>query len=289
MDADSIAEEARADGLELFDRQSIERAIPNDVRCRIDLLEVRCIIDSTNTFLRDTDAPPVGKVQVCLADMQSDGRGRMGRSWSSPLGTGICLSLGYRMPAGTAGLEALGLAVGVTVLEVLDQWAPGQLGLKWPNDLMAGDGKVAGVLLEMRTLDSGDYHVIAGVGVNVAPPGPVGATDRVHAAMSPVALSALADELPSRNLIAAALLGGLVPALDTFADVGLSGFAERWRRHDLLAGRPVSVTSVAHEPFDGIADGISQTGALRVKRGEEYVEVLSADVSIRAGEQAVVR
>lgn len=106
---------------------------------------------------------------LVLAEEQTAGRGRQGRSWRSAAGHGIWLTMLER-PANPAGLEVLSLRVGLAVARVLDRHAPMPVGVKWPNDLFVGEGKLAGVLVEARWRGPRLDWVAIGLGVNVVAP-----------------------------------------------------------------------------------------------------------------------
>ncbi|HEX7025963.1 MAG TPA: biotin--[acetyl-CoA-carboxylase] ligase, partial [Gammaproteobacteria bacterium] len=135
--------------------------------------------DSTNGHLlaRAVQRPP--HVLVCLAEQQTAGRGRRGRSWQSPYGTSLALSLMWRFEAGAAALAGLSLATGVVVAESLEQAGAAGLQLKWPNDLVWQGRKLGGILLEVAGDVTGPCYVVIGIGLNIA-------TETGHAAMQSV-------------------------------------------------------------------------------------------------------
>src|SRR5690606_15933943 len=122
-----------------------------------------------NRYLLERPAPG-GTLAACIAEYQTGGRGRRGRSWRMPLGAGLCLSLGWQFERIPPELAALTLAVGVVVRRVLAETAAIELRLKWPNDLVWDERKLGGILLEMSAEAHGGCHVVIGVGLNVDVP-----------------------------------------------------------------------------------------------------------------------
>ncbi|MDB4876006.1 MAG: biotin/acetyl-CoA-carboxylase ligase [Gemmatimonadetes bacterium] len=180
---------------------------------------------------------------LVLADAQSAGRGRQGRTWHSERGAGIWLTLVER-PSDVAALDVLSLRIGLGLARALDAFATEAIRLKWPNDLFVGDRKLGGILVEARWRAGSPEWVAIGVGVNVrAPSGEARATG-------------LRDDA-----VRLAVLEAIVPAIRTAAacvgpldESELRAFAER----DLAAGRRCV------EPVTGTVRGIDASGALLV-------------------------
>lgn len=236
---------------------AIVTALAHETRTRLRDVEVVDSIDSTNAELLRRGVPGV----ALLAESQSAGRGRRGRAWVSPPGANLCLSLSWRVrrPAG------LSLALGVACAEALGD---PRIRVKWPNDLVVGACKLAGLLIEL----SGDVAVI-GLGLNVRLPGDT-PIDQPW-----IDLARLGMATP-RNELAARLLDAMVAALVAFDAHGLAAFDARWAALDALAGRDVRVSgSDGH--WHGTARGIAADGGLRVMTDDAERIVHSADVSVR--------
>ena len=273
---------ALAQPLELLDARMILAAVPAPLRADIAGLDVAWSIDSTNSELLRRP-PAASGVQVLLAERQSAGRGRRGRSWESPLAANMYLSLARRFDAGLARLGGLGLVAGLAVAEALHACGLGQVRLKWPNDLVvpAPDGslqKLGGLLVEGGGENAGPVRAVVGIGVNVRMP-----DTAARAIDQPwVDLHALAGEgVPKRNDLAAALLARLLPALAQFDRDGLAPFLGRYAAFDVLAGREVQVHGGAGIR-GGTALGIAADGALRVRIDGAEHAVHAGEVSVRA-------
>jgi len=188
---------------------------------------------------------PAGTIVV--ADRQTAGRGRTGRRWSAAAGAGLWVTFIER-PTDPAALDVLSLRLGLAVAGVLDRWLGAPARLKWPNDVYAADGKVAGVLVEARWQDERPAWVAIGLGVNLrVPPDVVGAASLRTGATRVALLEALVPPVRA----AAAACGTL--SADEMRD-----YAAR----DLARGRP------CREPAVGTVVGIAATGELLVRSGD---------------------
>ena len=210
---------------------------------------------------------------VVTATEQTAGRGRHGRSWASPPGN-LYASLLLRPALAMAEAGGLALVVAVALAEAVEALTPGlpRIGLKWPNDLLLGEAKLAGILLEGEAAPGGRCgFVVVGCGVNLA-----------HAPHDlDRATVALAD-LPGVVVPAAAalldrFLDGLGTALDEHARAGLGPARQRWlaRAHGL--GRRVTVRPGA-QALSGVFAGLDERGALLLRTDE------GRTVTITAGE-----
>jgi BirA family biotin operon repressor/biotin-[acetyl-CoA-carboxylase] ligase len=266
---------ALAAPLDLLDAERIRGRLPADVSAAIDACEVAWEIDSTNAELLRRTATT--RMQVLLAERQTAGRGRRGRRWTSPLAAHMYLSLQRRFDGGVAALAGLSIAVGVAAAEVLRALGFAGVGLKWPNDLVVRDRKLGGILIEFGGEDAGVVRAVIGIGINVRMP----AAAAAHIDQPWIDLQALDAPLPSRNVLAAEVIAAQVRALDQFAQGGLAPFLSRWRALDALVGRKVEVIAGVHrEP--GIALGIDDRGALRVRHVDGERDYHSAEISVRA-------
>ncbi len=243
-------------------------------------VQVRRSVESAAFGSRET----VPAACLLVAEHQSAGRGRQGRHWQAAPGASLTFSLG--LPLAAADWSGLSLAVGVALCEALASGAPAgpQLALKWPNDLWLLNGpinhlgagrKLGGILIETVAAGAQRYAVI-GVGLNVAP------FDAVDAHTGFASLHELDPALTAPQALARVALP-LLRALRLFERDGFAAFAERFAALDLLHGRPVC-TTLDGVP-EGVACGVSPTGALRVRTGAgtsaRIAEVSSGEVSVR--------
>lgn len=269
-----------AQSLDLLDAATIRAALPASVGEALATLDVAWSLDSTNSELLRQQTPEHGCAAL-LAERQTGGRGRRGRRWESPLAAQVSLSLGRRFAGGLARLGGLSLVAGVAACEALHALGFTQVRLKWPNDLVVGEGdglrKLGGLLVEGGGEAGGAVRAVIGIGVNVRMPPAAAGIDQPW-----TELAALATAVPSRSAVVAMLLARLLPALEEFDAQGLAGFLPRHAALDALAGRRVRV----HEPgqaWDAQVLGLADDGALRVcdEAGRERC-VHAGDVSVRA-------
>jgi BirA family biotin operon repressor/biotin-[acetyl-CoA-carboxylase] ligase len=185
---------------------------------------------------------------LVVADAQSAGRGRMGRTWQSEAGGGVWLTLVERPPAGPA-LDVLSLRIGLALAPALEQFAASPIRLKWPNDLYVGDRKLAGILVEARWRDGVPEWVAIGVGINVRVPG-----------AEPNAIG-LVEGTRRVDVLSHAVLAirDAVQRVGPLSESELRDFATR----DLAVGRRCL------EPIPGCVLGIDPSGALRVDVGSD--------------------
>jgi BirA family biotin operon repressor/biotin-[acetyl-CoA-carboxylase] ligase len=270
--------------VELLEATHIRRALARrgwDLGPR---LEVLFETGSTNDHLTEAPVPPPGQPRVVFAELQHAGRGRRGRSWLAPFGSGLTFSVGWTFADSPAGLPALGLAVGVGVAQALQSIGLADARVKWPNDLVWQRRKLGGLLLQLRSEAGGPASVVAGLGINVALPQAARDALRTPDAQ-PVAdlAEALGGGAPGRNELAATLAAAILDTLDEFARSGYAAFAPRWAALDALAGAQVLVTQV-DSTVAGEACGADADGALLVRVGGALRRFHSGDVSLRPGD-----
>ena len=264
---------------EPLDAQLIRDALARSARARVRHAEVGWMVGSTNTVLLERPPPAPGEMDVALAEFQRAGRGRRGRSWLAPPGGAVCLSLSWTFAQMPRDVGSLSLAIGVCVLRALQQLGIMSLQLKWPNDVLLGDAKLGGVLIELRAEAAGPASAVIGIGLNVA----LGAALVAQLAAAGVAvadLSGVGALRPARNAIAAKLIESCIEGLLQFEQQGLRAFMEEWRRADALRGRTVTVSS-GDERTRGLARGVDLTGALLVENPQGVRKFVTGEVSVR--------
>jgi BirA family biotin operon repressor/biotin-[acetyl-CoA-carboxylase] ligase len=229
-------------------------------------VEVLPEVDSTSSELvrraRAGQADPV----LLVAERQTAGRGRLGRSWQAQAGASLTFSLG--VPLAPADWSGLSLAVGVAVADALHP----DVRLKWPNDLWLADRKLGGILIETVALAGGGpaRFAVVGIGINLAPP-PAGGLSTPPAALGELLPGLDAGEVLLR------IAPGLVQAVQAFAGAGFAPVQPRFGARDALAGRAVQLS----DGTAGTARGVSEAGALLVHTAAGVVAVTSAEVSVR--------
>jgi BirA family transcriptional regulator, biotin operon repressor / biotin---[acetyl-CoA-carboxylase] ligase len=268
--------------VDLLDRNAILAEMSAQARELVQPLDVLLTVDSTNRYIAEHAANPPGTTHVCVAEIQNAGRGRRGRSWLAPFGSGICMSLGWQFLEAPPTFSALSLAVGVAAVRAFQRLGIEGVGLKWPNDLIWQQRKLGGILIEMRGESAGPAQVIIGMGINMRMPAAV----RITLAEQQAALIAdvheiMRDRTPPRNALIAVLVEEVTQMLQTFGTKGFEPFAEEWHKLDTLADAPVRVMSGAETTF-GRARGVDVDGTLLVDVNGELRRFASGEVSLRA-------
>ena len=206
---------------------------------------------------------------VFVADAQTAGRGRRGHTWTSPPGENLLLSVLLRpaLPPGRA--SGLTLAAGLAVRDAAAELVTTQVLVKWPNDIVAGDRKLAGILVESQVASDRLSAVVVGIGLNVSMRDlPVEIRD---IATSLGILGARCD----RETALVSVLSNLERRMQQYEDSGLADMLKELRAHDALRDRQVTIEGVR-----GVARGIAEDGALLIELPSGSVErVMSGEVS----------
>jgi BirA family biotin operon repressor/biotin-[acetyl-CoA-carboxylase] ligase len=220
---------------------------------------------STNTTARVAAARGEPELHLVLADRQRAGRGRAGRSWTAEAGASLLLSLVVRPALPVVRWSLLPLLTGVALVDAVDGHV-GDAGLKWPNDLLVGGRKAAGILVE-----TAQDAAVVGVGVNVDWRG-------VQRPPELLASTSLA-EAAGRSVDAHALLHAFVSCFAArYASWARepAGFLDDYRRRCVTLGRAVRVTRLAAPPLQGTAVGVHDDGALAVRDADGEVALVHA-------------
>jgi BirA family transcriptional regulator, biotin operon repressor / biotin---[acetyl-CoA-carboxylase] ligase len=264
----------------LLEREHIVRLLPRTVAARLRTGQCVWRTGSTNSDLLLRQVPPAGQFDFLTAEYQSAGRGRRARTWFAPPGGAICLSISWCFAALPRDISALSLAIGVCALRAMAQVGISGPALKWPNDLVVGNTKLGGILIELRAEAGGPAHVVIGLGLNVA----LGDTVLRQVADSGTQaadLTGLGAVQPDRNRLAAALIGSIASGLAQFESHGFAAFAGEWRDADALAGKSVVISSDSGS-IAGHARGIDSDGALCLQTRDGLQRFVTGEVSARA-------
>jgi BirA family transcriptional regulator, biotin operon repressor / biotin---[acetyl-CoA-carboxylase] ligase len=268
-----------------LDAQIIRETLNAHTRTRLRQLDVAWQLESTNSTLFARGDLPSGRLDVLLAEVQSAGRGRRGRSWLATPGGALCMSLGWSFGQMPRDLGSLSLIIGVCALQALREHIPAAvlartpLQLKWPNDLICDGRKLGGILIDLRAEAGGPSYVVIGIGINAA----LGETARTRINASgtePCDLASLEVSPLQRNSVVASLIECLLRGITVFEREGLKPLREEWQNADALRGRGVNVTTV-QDTARGIARGIDMDGALLLETPNGLVRFVSGEVSVR--------
>lgn len=264
-------------GLELLDEKTITAALSHRAAAQLDALTVLTVIDSTNRVARENQPTQTGRARVWLAEHQTAGRGRRGRTWHSVFGGNLYLSFAWRFDLAMSDLAGLSLVSGVVLAELLRDHGLAGHTLKWPNDLLHGQRKLAGILLEVSGEADGPATAVIGVGLNMRMPRDVG--NQIDQPWTDLARAGCGQI--SRNLLAAGLTERLADACRLYQASQLGPFVARWSMFDALLDRPVQILT-GEAARQGIYRGISDSGAMILESSSGRSEHRAGEVSLRA-------
>lgn len=232
-------------------------------------------IDSTNRHARQLAENGALEGEIVIAEQQTSGRGRLGRSWVSPPFLNLYLSIILRPNLPPAQAAQITLMAAVAVADAVGCFAPEPPAIKWPNDILLRGKKLAGILTESSITAEKVNYVVLGIGINLNFP---------HALM-PDAIRRRATSLmecAGKTVSREAFLGRLIQDLDRcygiLGEAGFDAIAPRWEAHFNFRGKRVRV-EMGDETLAGVAKGIDRDGALIVEGdGGQYHRVLAGDV-----------
>ena len=252
--------------------QKIQKSISKNSANHLDELEFFATLGSTNRYLLNRSMPESGRFRVVVADYQSAGHGRLGRCWHSPRSSGITLSLAYTFDRSPTDISSVTLATGVGLASALEGFGIKGIGLKWPNDLMVGNGKLGGILTEMSPKAGSNRTVIVGVGINYDLRKVKDPQNKSKWLSSARDVASCAESLPPRSRLYASLIDAMFNTLITFQCNGFKPFLTDWEKLDWLRGRQIVIENPdAH--VSGICEGIEPSGALilRTHKGKQHI------------------
>ena len=264
-----------------LDPDRIRSRIRADVLQHIARLDVFKELDSTNSHLLGAPAPAPGNLTVALAEFQNAGRGRRGRTWNMPSGSGIALSAGWSFGHTPDGLPALSLAAGVATRQVIEALTGCAPMLKWPNDLVWNRRKLGGILVETAPRNTGACHVVVGIGLNISMDSETLGNVGEHPGSATDLKRMTYARPPPRNNLAAGLIAGYFEMFRTFEESGFRPYQTPFREADCLRRQPVTVMD-GPDRLSGTADGVDSAGALILMTSAGTRRIVSGDVTVRS-------
>lgn len=226
-------------------------------------------IDSTNRFLKNQ--PSQHHIRICCAETQTQGRGRFGRTWHSPMSENIYFSAKYRFDCALERLSGLSLVTSLAVIETLKELGlSNDLFIKWPNDILWNKRKLSGCLIELAP-NKKYVEVIIGIGINV----------NSNTQTNPIpdkpwcSLWDISGTIHNRNRIIGRLIEHLHQHLQSLISSGLKPFLSHWEKFDALYGQLITVSTPAGQ-ITGRADGIDDTGRLILIDCNQHIHFLSS-------------
>jgi BirA family biotin operon repressor/biotin-[acetyl-CoA-carboxylase] ligase len=263
----------------LLDKHQIVSAMASPQSSALDTLHLLPTVDSTNDFIARSTVSGTGHCIACLAEQQTAGRGRRGRSWVSVFGENIYLSLGYSFSLPLTQLSGLSIAAGVSLAQVLGRHGLQQHTLKWPNDIHSSGRKLAGILVDASGDMEGPSRAVIGLGLNL----------RLHRNAAAgidqpwTDLSSEMAELPDRNQLAGDILSSLIQACQVYESKGLQPFLQLWQKFDKYQGRKIDLHQ-GRKIIKGRYIGLADDGGLILETSVGRQVYYAGEVSMRTAE-----
>lgn len=263
--------------LELLDKKNIVDNLLKKTLKQMKEFEIFFDIDSTNHYLNIKSLEGAPSAYVVLAEQQTKGQGRRGRTWVSPFACNLTLSILWRFQLGPAQLGCLSLFVAVAIVRALNKLGIKDVGVKWPNDIYWHNKKLAGILLEMRGEANGPSAVVIGVGLNMLLSEDKEITKKIDQPW--IDLESIMGAKVERNYFVALVIDALFEVLNAVPDKQKE-LLQEWQSMDVLKGEEIEV-HFADKVIQGKALGINPDGALRVLHQGKELVCHSGEVSIR--------
>lgn len=235
---------------------------------------VHNIVSSTNDLIK-AQADSLAQGSVCIAEAQTQGRGRRGRTWVSPFGASIYMSMLWRFDSGYQSMAGLSLLIGIGLNRALKRIGINTCQLKWPNDVYFEGKKLAGILIEVEGQVGEQTTAIIGIGVNIQLPTNIDSIDQPFTDVSDILGYAV-----DRNLFSAYLIQELWQMLPQFQTEGLAPFMQQWRDADLYFNQAVSLIS-GSIVTRGVSRGIDSSGALLLEADGQIKPYHGGEISVR--------
>ncbi|MES2499436.1 MAG: biotin--[acetyl-CoA-carboxylase] ligase [Pseudomonadota bacterium] len=242
-------------------------------------------VNSTNTYLMQQKNVP--HATCVAAHIQTSGKGRRGRTWVSHLGASLTFSLLWRFQCGAAALSGLSLAVGVALIRTLASLDINQAQLKWPNDVLIGGEKLAGILIELQGDLDGPSTAVIGVGINLNLPKAV-----IESIDQPTTdLSKVSNKVINQNILLGTLLKHLAEVLNRFEQLGFIGLRDEWLSYHAYHNQQVRMLMPNATEVFGVVKNVAEDGILMVQTSLGLQRFSAGEISLRplsAGDNAHV-
>ena len=259
-----------ADGISLLTSTRIRSYLESD---SLESLEVMQSIPSTNSHLL-SQSVEISRARICVAESQSAGRGRRGNDWQSAPYRNVMMSISWGFDRWPDTITGLGLAVSLAIAEYLNERYQIDAKIKWPNDLMVGDDKLGGILIDVAGEASSACNVVIGLGLNVHQPD--WSNGEAYRWQDLTSLGSVVD----RNELIGHISAKLINMLQVFNRVGFAPMVDRWNALSCYAGRRVRVGSGSY--VEGKVQTVDAAGALIIKSDDgELHRFADSNVSVR--------
>lgn len=260
-------------GLELLNASSIAKSLGKSKQL-LPNIEVLTFVDSTNDYLLNKTEYTAN--YAVFAEQQTAGRGQFQRIWYSNFGKNIALSVLWQFSIPLNQLTGLTLVIGVAVIKALEKYGLKGIQLKWPNDIMHEGKKLAGILVESRSIEQKIKKMVIGIGLNLYNPLTPSSINN-HAITS---IFSLQKKTPRRNQLAGLILKNLILSLIDFEAKGLNFFMGDLQRLDSLSGKLIIIKNQNHL-LEGIGKGINLQGQLCVQINNKTYSFNNGEIQVK--------
>jgi BirA family biotin operon repressor/biotin-[acetyl-CoA-carboxylase] ligase len=260
--------------IELLDKNEVLKSI-GEQRAWFNL-QILDEVKSTNTYLMQHKNS--AHATCVAAHVQTNGKGRRGRTWVSQLGASLTFSLLWRFQCGAAALSGLSLAVGVALIRTLNSLGVNDAQLKWPNDVLVNGKKLAGILIELQGDLEGPSAAVIGVGFNLNLP------KNVLASIDQPAIDLATVKTIDQNILLGTLLKHLADVLSGFEAHGFIGLRDEWLSYHAYENKPVRMLLPNGTEVQGVVRGVADDGILLVETALGLQRFSAGEISLRGVE-----
>lgn len=269
-----------AQAVTLLDEQAVLQAIlqAKDFQDSLLNLEIHDHLESTNTYLMKKVSSGLAHATCVAANLQTNGRGRRGRNWQAGLGASLTFSLLWRFQCGASALSGLSLAVGVALVRALHSLGITQAQLKWPNDVLIGREKLAGILIELQGDMEGPSAAVIGIGINLNLPESI----KQQIDQPATDLASVSTQAINPNELLGVLLKNLVEVLRDFEQYGFAQLRDEWTKHHAYHLQAVKMLHPDGRETLGTVIDVAEDGILLVRTAQGDQRFLSGEISLRS-------
>ncbi len=214
---------------------------------------------STNSYLLECAKQKTNKLIFCLAGKQTSGRGRFNRTWISPAGN-IYLSILWSFNHTISKLSGISLAIALAINRALIKYGITFIKVKWPNDILYNNSKLAGVLIETISKIN-NTAVVIGLGINIDISSIACKNNDLNTNLPPIDLTSITNKITDRNLLIGLLINSILDIIFLFETNGFEPFIKEWHTYDYSYGKSVTIIS-GEKIISGINRGVDKMGNL---------------------------
>lgn len=264
--------------INLLDKNAVLKAI-GEQRAWFDL-QILDEVNSTNTYLMQNKQ--AAHATCVAAHVQTNGKGRRGRTWVSQLGASLTFSLLWRFQCGASALSGLSLCVGVALIRALRDFDVTTAQLKWPNDVLVDGKKLAGILIELQGDLEGPSAAVIGIGVNLD--FNLSMPKNVLESIDQPAIDLASVKAIDQNALLGGILKQLADVLSGFEAKGFVALRDEWLSYHAYENKPVRMLLPNGTDVKGHVQGVAEDGILLVETALGLQRFSAGEISLRGVE-----